>query len=159
MIYVNAESAQDIARLLRSSQESRRSEGWDDEEKVTIKAITPEPIIITAPRQIGKTTELLRYAEEKHRNSYCVVCLNQEVQGKIILRHRELFNAGNIAKRLNGLKITEPDTNPPLMLTPTNLQLLRGQGRLVFCDEWSLLTEDARRSIIDSGLLVAAVTS
>jgi hypothetical protein len=118
-------------------------------------------VVITAPRRSGKTTELLKYANEQHPfSAYCIVCLNQDIQRKIILRHRELFNAKNVAKRLNGFKIEETEVNPPLMLTPNNLELLRGGARKpVFVDEFKMLPEDAQKTILDSGLFVAAVTS
>jgi hypothetical protein len=45
------------------------------------------------------------------------------------------------------------------MLNPSNLHLLRGQGKPVFVDEWNLIPEDAQRDILDSGRLIAAVTS
>jgi hypothetical protein len=164
MIYATANTAEDIARLLRSSQESRRDAGWDDEEKSTIKAITPEPICITAPRQSGKTTELLKFAEEKYRGGHFVmVCRDQEAQKWIIHRHWLLFNridqSDIVAKRLLGEPLGGVGVTPPLMLNPSNLHLLRGQGKPVFVDEWNLIPEDAQRDILDSGRLIAAVTS
>jgi len=117
-------------------------------------------VVITAPRRSGKTTELLKYANEQHPfSAYCIVCLNQDIQRQIILRHRELFNAKNVAKRLNGFKIEETEVNPPLMLTPNNLKLLRGHHKPVYVDEYNSLPEDAQKAILDSGLFVAAVTS
>jgi hypothetical protein len=164
MIYATANTAEDIARLLRSSQESRRDAGWDDEEKSTIKAITPEPICITAPRQSGKTTELLKFAEEKYQNGqFAVVCLNHEIQSGIIRQHWLLFNkigpSDVVAARLLGKPVSAEGVTAPLMLTPNNLHLLRGQGKPVFVDEWNLIPEDAQRDILDSGRLIAAVTS
>jgi hypothetical protein len=164
MIYATAKTAEEIARLLRSSQESRRDAGWDDEEKLTIKAITPEPICITAPRQSGKTTELLKFAEEKnHGGHFVMVCRDQEAQKWIIHRHWLLFNridqSDVVAKRLLGEPLGGVGVTPPLMLNPSNLHLLRGQGSPVYVDEWALLPEDAQRTISDSGRLIAAVTS
>jgi hypothetical protein len=65
------------------------------------------------------------------------------------------------AKRLLGEPLGAINVMPPLMLTPTNLHLLRGSnnGRQIFVDEWNALAEDAQRTILDSGRLVAAVTS
>jgi hypothetical protein len=166
MIYATASTAEDIARLLRSSQESRRDAGWDDEEKEFIKAITPEPICIAAPRQSGKTTELLKFAEERNSHgAYTIICLSDEIQKQIIRMHWMIFNRISVAdicaKRLLGEPLGAINVMPPLMLTPTNLHLLRGSnnGRQIFVDEWNALAEDAQRTILDSGRLVAAVTS
>jgi len=144
MNYAKAETAQDIARLLRSNQPM---------------------LIITAPRQSGKTTELLKYAEEKNPNGqFAVVCRDQETQKRIIRRHWEIFNrisqADIVAKKLMGEPLGGIDINPPLMLSPGTLHLLRGQGRPIYIDELgSMSNEDMLPAIVETGWFAAAVTS
>ena len=107
---------------------------------------TKARVVITAPRQIGKTDSLLKYAENKNPDGqFCVVSPNAEIQRKIIHSHWML------RKPL--------EVNPPLMLTPDNLELLRGHHKPVYVDEYNSLPEDAQKAILDSGLFVAAVTS
>ena len=144
MIYAKAETAQDIARLLREAQ---------------------EPIQITAPRRSGKTTELLKFAEEKnHNGQFVVVCHNFERQKQIIRRHWEIFNRVShsdiCAKRLLGEPLGGVDINPPLMIVPGNFHLLRGHSRPIYIDELGEISnEDTMKYVLDTGRLVAIVTS
>ena len=117
-------------------------------------------VVVTAPRQSGKTTELLLFAEGKYPlGQFIVVCLNQQMQESIILKHREIFQAGNMAKRLNGQKIDSLEVNPPLILTSGNIKFMRGQGKSLFVDEFNLLSEGVQKEILDSGLFEADVSS
>lgn len=144
MICATAETAQDIARLLRSSQ---------------------EPVVITAPRRIGKTTELLKFAEEKNPNGqFAVVCHNFERQKLIIRRHWEIFNrisqADIVAKRLLGEPLGGVDINPPLMVCAGSFKLLRGCDRPIYVDELGEISnEDTMKFVLETGRFVAAVTS
>lgn len=137
--YETAQTSEDIRRLL----------------------VKTARVVVSAPRQSGKTTELLRFAEDHHLNSqYCVVSMSYEVQRGIIARHRELFIAKNIADRmLTGKPVESVDVNPPLMLTPDALHLNKGRNLPMFVDEFYALAEDIQKAILDSGLFVAAVTS
>jgi hypothetical protein len=144
MIYATANTAEDIARLLRAAQ---------------------EPITIVAPRRSGKTTELLKFAEEKNPNGqFAVVCHNHDRQKLIIRRHWEIFNrishADICAKRLLGEPMGGVDINPPLMISPGNFHLLRGHGRPIYVDELGEISnEDTMKFVLDTGRFVAAVTS
>ena len=144
MIYANADTAHDIARLLRSAR---------------------EPIQITAPRQVGKTTELLKFAEEKnHFGQFAIVCRNFESQKYIIGLHWKIFNrisqADIVAKRLLGEPFGGVDINPPLMISPGNFHLLRGHSRPIYVDELGdISNEDTMKFVLDTGRFVASVTS
>lgn len=161
MIYATAETAQEIAQLLRGEGEKFIAGKVADR---LLGKKESSGIVITSPRRSGKTTELLKYAEEKNPNGdFCVVCRDIESQTRIIHQHWLLFNridqSDVVAKRLLGEPLGGVGVTPPLMLNPSNLHLLRGQGSPVYVDEWALLPEDAQRTILDSGLLIAAVTS
>lgn len=144
MIYAHAQTTEDIARLLRSAQ---------------------EPIIITAPRRSGKTTELLKFAEEKNPcGQFAIVCCNFERQKQIIRRHWEIFNridqADIVAKKLLGQPLGGIDINPPLMIVPGMFHLLRGHSRPIYIDELGEISnEDTMKNVLDTGMFVAAVTS
>lgn len=144
MIHARAETAQDIARLLRSAQ---------------------EPITIVAPRRSGKTTELLKFAEEKNPNGqFAIVCHNYERQKIIIRRHWEIFNRVSqsdiVAKRLLGEPLGGVDVNPPLMISPGNFHLLRGHSKPIYVDELGEISnEDTMKYVLDTGRFRAAVTS
>lgn len=143
MIHARAETAADIARLLRSAQ---------------------EPITIVAPRQSGKTTELLKFAEEKNPSGqFAMVCRDQITQAGIIRRHWMLFNridqSDIVAKRLLGEPLGAVGVTPPLMITPSNLHLLRGQGRIIYVDEWESFTDKVKDEILGYGRFVAGVSS
>ena len=144
MIYANADTAQDIARLLRSAQ---------------------EPIQITAPRRSGKTTELLKFAEKKNPlGQFSIVCANQERQEQIIRLHWKIFNrisqADIVAKRLLGEPLGGVDINPPLMICPGIFHLLRGHNNPIYVDELgSISNEDTMKFVLDTGRFVASVTS
>lgn len=150
MIYINANTAEEIGLALRG-----RSGEYDEKVRAAEVADrllgikkTISGIIVTAPRQSGKTTELLRYAEEKYPNGqFAIVTLNDSVQQAILHRYWSLLRP-NVA----GM--------PPLALTPNNLNLYRRHGtRPIFCDEWDLYPEQARKTILETGQFVAAVTS
>lgn len=136
--YENVETSEDIRRFLHKQGR----------------------VVITAPRRSGKTTELLLFAEGKNpHGQFIMVCMNREVQAYIISRHREIFESGNVAKRLTGSKIESTIVNPPLILTPENIKYMRGVRSPVFVDEFNMLTEGTQKEILDSGLFVAGVGS
>jgi hypothetical protein len=64
-----------------------------------------------------------------------------------------------VAKRLLGEPLGGIDINPPLVVTPDNLHLLRGRGLPVYVDEWRLHTEKHKDDILATGRFKAAVTS
>lgn len=159
MIYDQADM---VVRKLLGEKTGERAyyENADTSEDIRRFLYKQGRVVITAPRQSGKTTELLLFAEGKNPlGQFIVVCMNREVQAHIIYRHREIFESGNVAKRLTGSKIESTIVNPPLILTPENLRFIRGQGKPVFVDEFKMLTEDEQKEILDSGLFVAGVTS
>lgn len=101
---------------------------------------------MTAPRQSGKTMELLKFAEEKYPNGqYAIVCPNQRMQEHILITRY--------------LLLEYRESIIPLMLTPGNVIYIRGQGKPVLCDDWNMLPEKTQDIVIESGLFVAAVTS
>jgi len=168
VIYAKAETAQEIASLLRM---------MDSEEKIQAKIVADrllgkskkcddeKGIIINAPRRSGKTTELLKYAEEKNPyGQFAVVCSNFDRQQQIIKIHLEIFNkitqASKVADRLLGNPITGRAVNPPLMISPGSFYLLRGSCRPVYVDELGEISnEDTMKYVLDTGRFVAAVTS
>jgi len=137
--HATAVDAKDIARLLRSSGR----------------------IIVTAPARSGKTTELIKYAEERYVNGrFAVVCPKAEDHKYIIRLHWQIWNeltfSDVVAKRLLGQPLEGEDVNPPLMLTPENLHLLM-PSTPVFVDSWNCLPESAHRAILKKDLFIAAV--
>jgi hypothetical protein len=127
-------------------------------------------MIITAPRRVGKTTELLKYAEEKNPyGQFSVVCHNLERQKQIISRHREVYNmmlkTRMVSARLLGEKLYSGDelgeVHPPLMITPGIFKTLRGYGGgPIYIDELGEISnEDTMKYVLDTGRFVAAVTS
>ncbi|CAN5951011.1 unnamed protein product [Sphagnum jensenii] len=95
--YVQAETQEDIARLLR----------------------TRGRIVITAPPCSGKTTELIRYAEERYPNGrFAVVCKNLDVGKYIIRLHWCIYNGFKphevMTARLLGKELEGEDVNEPM---------------------------------------------
>lgn len=168
MIYANAETAQDIASLLRlkDSEENLVAKKVADRllGKTTIKG-EGKGIIITAPRQSGKSTELLKYAEERNPfGNFAVVCLNQETQKYIVNLHWKLFNnigpSDIVAARLLGKPVKGDAVSPPLMVSPSTIHLLRGRGLPIYVDELGAISNDRMMdSLLATGLFMAAVTS
>jgi len=148
MIYINATTAEEIALALRG-------QGGEYDKILRAKEVADRllgnkgdksGIVITAPRQAGKTTELLRYAEEKYPSGqFAVVTLNRYMQ----------INACYIYRDLRGY----PEVNPPLMLTPDNLKLVNTQGKPLFCDDLNLFSEAMRDEILNHKFFAAAVSS
>jgi len=138
-----AKNAEEIARLLRSRGR----------------------IVITAPPRSGKTTELLRYAEERYPNGrFAVACGKEEDDGRIIQLHWNVYNnisfVDIVSKRLLGQEIEGEDVNPPTILAHSSL-LYRtvNQSTPIFVDEWGLLPENVQRAILKRRLFIAAVST
>ena len=150
MIQVAAQTGQEIADLLRGTGEGEVFQRLYAA-KCAEKLLGKKPdsrIVITAPRRSGKTTELLKYAEENHPNGqFIIVCLNHDVQQEI----------GRLYWEIMGKQSVGP--TPPLMLTPGNLASTRGQRNPIFVDEWDALPLETRNTILQTGLFRAAVTS
>jgi hypothetical protein len=130
--FVYAETREEIARQLRGDK----------------------GVVVRAPRGVGKTVELLKFAEEKYPNGqFAVICMNAVVQKDIIKTHWKIFNrisqADIVAKRLLGEPLGGVDINPPLVLTPDNLHLLRMSGRPLFIDEYRAVRDSASKEIMD----------
>jgi hypothetical protein len=161
VIHVNAETAEDIAALLRG--ERKLVDEKKQAELLTDKLLGKKSdtgIIITAPRRSGKTMQLLRFAEDKYTGGrYAIVSINHEVQRSIIRMHWELHQASNLLKKLTGKEAEGIDVNPPLMLTPDTIHLHRGSAKPIFVDEWNSLQEETQQAILKTGYFVAAVTS
>lgn len=134
-----AKNAEEIAKLLRSKGR----------------------MVITAPPECGKTTELIRYAEERYPNGrFTIVCAREENRDKIIKLHWNAYNKYGyldiIAKKLLGEEITGEDVNEPTILTPEKLYF-PNDFIPVFADDWNLLPKSARRAILRRNLFIAAV--
>jgi hypothetical protein len=149
MISINANTAEEIALALRGQggEFDKILRAKQVADRLLGKTKDTQGTVVTAPRQSGKTTELLRYAEEKYPNGqFTVVCLNRYVQSSICHIYRDLRG--------------DPSVSPPLMLTPDNLSSMSGRRvNPVFVDEWSLLPGNTIDKILNLGTFVAAVTS
>jgi hypothetical protein len=139
--HATADDAEEIARLLRSRGR----------------------IVITAPPKSGKTTELIKYAEERYPNGrFAVFCTDQDA-GKYITRlHWRLYNgisqAEVVTARLLGQELEGEDVNAPHIITP-DLPYLPNQTIPVFVDEFNSLSESSRLAIMRRKLFIASVTS
>lgn len=134
-----AETAEDIARLLRSRGR----------------------IVITAPPRSGKTTELIRYAEERYPNGrFAVVCAREEDRKRIIQAHWNIYNGISfvdvVVNRLLGKEVEGEDVNEPTVLVPPNLYF-SNQFIPVFADNFHVLPTAAQRSILKHKLFIAAI--
>lgn len=148
MIHINANTSTEIALALRgqAGEYDRILRAKEVADRLLGNKKDTSGIIVTAPRQSGKTTELLRYAEEKNPNGqFAFVCLNQHIIHSVCSIYREL--------RAN------PSASPPLMLLPSNLKLVGNETKPLFCDELGLFTEQMQADILGYRNFVAAVTS
>jgi hypothetical protein len=168
MIYANAETAQDIARLLRVMDNEKELSALIVADRLLGKKTLRSEgkgIQITAPRHSGKTTELLRYAEEKNPwGQFVVVCGGYDRQRQIIKQHWEIVNnitqANRVAARLLGKEVEGEGVTPPLMVVPGNLHLLRGHNKPIYVDELGEISnENLMNDLLATGLFRAAVTS
>jgi hypothetical protein len=142
--HATAETAEDIARLLRSRGR----------------------IIVTAPARSGKTTELLRYAESRYPNGrFAFVCSNPGKDSYVIKLHWCLYNELSftdvVAKRLLGEDLEGEDINPPMilipnMLSPVNFDKMINPHTPIFCDDYHLLSAQAQSTICRRKLFIAA---
>lgn len=143
--YATAENSEEIARLLRSRGR----------------------IVITAPPRSGKTTELLRYAENRYPNGrFAFVCGNPGKDSYVIKLHWCLYNeigfSDVVAKRLLGQELKGEDINPPLilipnMLSPANFAKTINPHTPIFCDDYHLLSTEAQSTLCRRKLFIAAV--
>jgi thymidine kinase len=139
--YETAETAEDIARLLRSRGR----------------------IVVTAPPRSGKTTELLKYAEERYPNGrFAVIIAKEEDQKRIIKLHWRLYNGIShvevVAKRLLGQELEGEDVMTPVVVTMKGIYVV-SPSCPIFVDEINLLPEPAQRAIFKRRLFIAATTS
>jgi len=122
-------------------------------------------IVITAPPRCGKTTELIRYAENRYRNGRFAVVAEEEKHPYIIKLHWCLSNGISfvdvVAKRLLGQELEgEFDVNPPALLTPETVMYRPWNASTpLFVDEWFSLPEAAHRAILKHRLFIAATSS
>jgi len=138
--HAQAETAEDIARLLR----------------------TRGRIVITAPPRSGKTTELIRYAEERYPNGrFAVVCKNEDVGKYIIRLHWCLYNGITVsqvvAARLLGKELEGGDVNEPMIVHIDRLHVPRNESIPYFVDCWESLSEFQKLTIMRRKLFIAAV--
>jgi hypothetical protein len=148
MIYINANTAEEIALALRGQggEYDKIFRAKEVADRLLGKKKEKSATLVTAPRQSGKTTELLRFAEEQYPNGqFAVITLNKYTQS----------NACYIYRDIRGY----PEVNPPLMLIPDNFKLVQTQGKALFCDDFNLFSEKIRDEILAHRYLVAAVTS
>lgn len=119
--------------------------------------------IITAPPRSGKTTELIRYAEERYPNGrFIIVCAREEDKNKIIHLHWLVANGISyvdvVAKRLLGEKLKGEEVNEPTILFPPHVHFPSHNHCIpVFCDDFNLLPNSAQRAILKRQLFIAAV--
>ncbi len=137
--HATAENAEEIARLLRSRGR----------------------IVITDPPKSGKTTELIRYAEERYPNGRFAVVAQEKDHLFIIklhwLIHNELTWADLVTKRLLGEKLEGEDVVEPMMFTPESVMVQTFNASTpTFVDDWHLLSEHARAIICKRRLFIAA---
>lgn len=138
--HATADTAEEIARLLRSRGR----------------------IVVTGPSRCGKTTELIRYAEERYHNGRFAVVSQPEQHAYIIRLHWSLYNGISFseicAKRLLGEKLEGEDVLTPVLYDPNHLYFRHGNNSTpIFVDDWNLISEDARRIISKQQLFVGAV--
>lgn len=139
--YREAQNAEEVAKLLRSRGR----------------------IVITGPARCGKTTELIRYAEERYPDGrFAVLCKNKEDYDRIIALHWQVANGYTfvdlIAKRLMGEKVLGGKAvNEPKLLSPPQNIYLPNQFIPLFCDDWFSLPSSAHRAILRHKLFIAAV--
>lgn len=148
MICVNANTSEEIALALRGQggEFDKLFRAKEVADRLLGKKKEKSAILVTSPRQSGKTIELLRFAEEKYPNGqYAIVSPNQRMQEQILTTRY--------------LLLEWKESIIPLMLTPDNIMSMRGQVKPILCDEWSMLPEKTQDIVIQSGLFVAAVTS
>lgn len=137
-----AQNAEEIAKLLRSRGRT----------------------IITAPSRSGKTTELIRYAEERYPNGRFAIVAQEDRHAYITELHRQIYNgvtfANVVAARLLGEKLKYENVNPPYFIHPISVwSPTFGESTPVFVDRWSTLTLEQQKEIIRRRLFIAAVTS
>ena len=135
-----AENAEQVARLLR----------------------TRGRLIITAPPRSGRTTELLKYAEERFPDGRFVVVAPEESHAHIIHIHwREANGIGHVqevAAALRGEKLQGESVNPPRLIYPEMVwSRVIANTTPVFVDGWNSLTEEVKKEILKHRFFVAAI--
>lgn len=120
--------------------------------------------IVYAPPRSGKTTELLRYAEERYPNGRFAVVAKEESHAYITRLHWCIYNgisvADAVAARLLGKELEGEDVNPPRFINPISVwSPTFGESTPFFVDRWNTLTQEQQREIIRRRLFIAAVTS
>lgn len=138
--HATAENAEEIARLLRSRGR----------------------IVINAPARSGKTTELIRYAEERYPNGRFAVYAHGKDHAYLTRLHWLIYNgltwADVVAKRLLGQELDGQDVNPPQFLTPESaVWITFNPSTPTFCDCWEVFTEPQKKAILKRRLFIAAV--
>jgi hypothetical protein len=142
MIYhVEAENSCDVARLLRSCGR----------------------IVITAPPKSGRTTELLKYAEDRYPNGRFALVAPKEDHTKLIHLHWRVANGIThvdvLTKKLLGQDITgDIDVNEPMLLSPEEaLVRVFNASTPTFVDGWNALSEACHKAILKRRLFIAAI--
>lgn len=120
--------------------------------------------IVTAPARSGKTTELLRYAEERYPNGRFAVFAQEDKHAYITKLHWCLSNGIGyvevVAKRLLGEELEGEDINAPQLLTPVAaLYRTFNPSTPTFVDGWQDFTEAQQRAILKRRLFIAAVAT
>ena len=139
--YREAANAEEVAKLLRTRGRT----------------------IITAPSRCGKTTELIKYAEERYPNGRFAVFAKAEDHPYIIKLHWRISNGISfvdvVAKRLLGEKVEgEFEVNPPALFTPeAALYRTFNPSTPTLVDDWNVFTEAQKSAILKRRLFIAAV--
>lgn len=140
--YRDAENAKEIAALLHNRGRT----------------------VITAPPRCGKTTELIRYAENRYPNGRFAVVAHPDKHGYITKLHwliyNELTQANLVASRLLGKELEGEEVRTPYLMTAESVMYRAfSKHTPIFVDEFQLLPENARRVIIKHKLFIAAVAT
>ena len=136
--HATADNAEDIAKLLRSRGR----------------------IVVQAPARCGKTTELVRYAEERYPNGRFAIVAKEEHHPYIIKLHWQISNGISyvdvVTKRLLGQELEGEDVNAPVLLTPESAMYRTWNASTpVFVDQWFSLSSECQRLILKHRLFIA----
>lgn len=98
--------------------------------------------VVHAERRSGKTGALLNVIHDKYYGSAIYISHN--------------YNISDINKRRYIKQY--PEDAIPLFTSASNLHVLRGQDRAIFCDEWFLFKEEHKKELAKIGFQGAVGT-
>ncbi len=153
MIHVNANTAEEIGMMLRGEgEEYNRHFKAHQMAWALLGKDVDKSILITAPRRSGKTTELLKFAKERHpHGEFIIICPNMQMKQMIIQMYHEMFD--KVGSRFIY-------RNLPVIVYLSVINEVRGYNYPIYIDDWNSIGE--LEDISRAGLwnnFVAAVTS